>query len=143
MQRLDIHAVKNKKELKQTFSIRRHVFVNEQHVHQDLEFDGLDDDAVHFIMYYNKKPIGCARIRAFEDTAKLERIAVLPDYRMKGFGTCITNYLISYCTTKNFHELYLHSQTYVSGFYEKLGFKPEGNPFLEAGLEHIEMRQKL
>jgi predicted GNAT family N-acyltransferase len=140
---VDIHVVTNKKELNEVFSIRRAVFVDEQHVPEDLEFDGLDDDAVHVIMYYKKNPVGCARLRIFDAAAKLERIAVLKDYRGKGFGKHITAYLIAYCKTKKIHELTLHSQTYISGFYEKFGFSPKGDMFLEAGLEHIEMRMTI
>lgn len=143
MKSVDIHVVTNKKELKEAFSLRRSVFVDEQHVPEELEFDGLDDDAVHFIMYYKKNPVGCARLRIFDASAKLERIAVLKDYRGKGFGKHITAYLIDYCKVKKIHELYLYSQTYVSGFYEKFGFKSKCDVFFEAGLEHIEMRMTI
>jgi len=141
MKALDIHIIKTKKEQDHAFTIRQRVFVDEQHVSEDLEFDGLDDDAVHFIMYSHKKPIGCARLRIYEDTVKLERVAVLKEYRGNGCGTQIMEYLFTYCRQKNLHHLTLHSQTYVSGFYEKLGFIKKGNTFFEAGLEHIAMER--
>jgi cystathionine beta-lyase len=141
MKNLDIHVVHTTTEQDHSSTIRRTVFVTEQHVPEDLEFDGLDNDAIHFIIYYNNTPIGCARLRIYEDTAKLERIAILKKYRGNGYGTRLTEYLIEYCKNKNLYGIFLHSQTYVSNFYENLGFKPKGNTFYEAGLEHIAMER--
>jgi len=143
MKALDIHIVHTSTEKDHVFAIRRAVFVTEQNVPEDLEFDGLDDDAIHFILYYNTTQIRCARLRIYEDTAKLERIAMLKEQRGNGYGTRLTKYLIEYCKKKNLHGVYLHSQTYVSDFYKKLGFKPKGNIFYEAGLEHIAMERTI
>ncbi|MCD6318277.1 GNAT family N-acetyltransferase [Candidatus Aerophobetes bacterium] len=104
--------------------------------------DGLENEAKHVIVKYRGKTIGCARVRFLENKAKLERIALLEDYRGKGFGREIMNYLIRYCKRKKVEEIFLHSQSYVKKFYEKCGFKPRGKPFLEAGIKHIEMRME-
>ena len=142
MDNLEIRPIKNKKELDQIIEIRKQVFVKEQDVPLDLEVDGLDPEAEHIIAYYNGKPIGCARIRT-NDYCKLERIAILKEYRNRGFGKKLTKYLVNYCKSKNFNEISLHSQTYVSDFYKKLGFKERGKTFFEAGIEHIEMYMKI
>jgi len=143
MKDVDIHIVHNVKEQQQTFAIRRSVFMQEFQVSLALEFDGLDEDAVHFILLYKKKPIGCARLRTTEKGVKLERIAVLKPYRGKGFGTCIVNYLLNYCHEKKYRTVYLYSQIFARGFYEKFNFQPKGDLFEEAGLMHIAMEKTL
>jgi len=141
--KLKIRKVKNKSELDETFEIRKTVFVEEQNVPVELEIDGLDQEAEHFIAYINKKPIGCARIRIKNNFAKLERIAIIGEYRNKGFGKQLTKFLIDYCKQKKFDEIRLHSQIYVSDFYKKLGFKFVGENFFEAGIEHVEMYMEI
>lgn len=143
MNNLEIKIVKNKDDLAKTIEIRKKVFVEEQNVPVDLEIDGLDPDAEHFIAFLNNKSIGCARIRSEKNIAKLERIAIIKEYRNKGFGRTLTDFLIDYCRNNNYKEIRLHSQTYVSDFYEKLGFIPIGDFFYEAGIEHIEMYMKI
>ena len=143
MEDVEIHIVHSTKERDQTFDIRRSVFMEEFHVSLELEFDGLDDEAVHFILLYKKKPIGCARVRTTEKGVKLERIAILKEYRGKGFGTCIMNYLLDYCHDKNNRIVYLYSQIFAAGFYEKFHFQPQGEIFIEAGIQHIAMERIL
>ncbi len=142
MNDLEIRLVKNKRELDQIVGIRKQVFVKEQNVPLDLELDGLDSEAEHVIVYYDNEPIGCARIRT-NGCVKLERIAILEKYRQRGFGKQLTEYLINYCKNKNYNEICLHSQTYVSDFYKKLGFRERGKLFFDAGIEHVEMYMKI
>ena len=129
---------KTKKKLEQVIAIRKQVFVKEQKVPLDIELDGLDDKAEHVVAYLVGEPIGCARIR-FNTYAKLERIAILEKYRGRGFGRQLTDFLIEYCKQKDVDEVCLHSQTNVTDFYKKLGFKIRGKPFFEADIEHVEM----
>jgi predicted GNAT family N-acyltransferase len=136
---LEIKKIKNKGDLKKVIDIRKNIFVKEQNVPLDIEIDGLDPEAEHFIAYLDDEPIGCARVRADNRIAKLERIAILKKYRCKGFGTKLTKFLIDYCKKKDFQEIILHSQTYVSDFYKKIGFKSRGKTFFEADIEHMEM----
>jgi len=139
MRDLKVRLIKNKKELDEVLKIREVVFIKGQNCPRECEMDGLENEARHVIVKYKGKVIGCARIRFLENKAKLERIALLKDYRGKGFGREIMNYLIKYCRRKKVEEIFLHSQLYVKKFYEKFGFKPRGKSFLEAGIKHIEM----
>jgi predicted GNAT family N-acyltransferase len=134
-----IKKVNNKQDFDNTLKIRKVVFIEEQKVPLDIELDGLDNEAEHFIAYLDDKEIGCARIRIKNRIAKLERIAIIKKHRNKGFGTKLTFFLINYCKKKDFQEIILHSQTYVSDFYKKFDFKKRGSTFYEAGIEHIEM----
>ena len=143
MNRLDIKKVHDKNDLEKTIIIRKKVFIDEQKVPVDIEIDGFDSEAEHFIAYLDDKTIGCARIRSKDYKAKLERIAIIKEFRGKGFGSKLTKFLIRYCKNKNFKEIYLHSQTNVSDFYKKLGFKAKRKHFFEAGIEHVEMIMKI
>jgi len=142
MKDLKVRLIKNKRELDDVLKIREIVFIKGQNCPRECEMDGLENKAKHVIVKYRGKTIGCARVRFLENKAKLERIALLEDYRGKGFGREIMNYLIRYCKRKKVEEIFLHSQSYVKKFYEKCGFKPRGKPFLEAGIKHIEMRME-
>jgi len=141
--KLDIRLVKNKKEYNKIINIRETVFIKEQNVPKEIEMDEFDKEAEHFIAYLKDKPIGCARIRKINNYVKLERIAILKEYRGKGYGRDLTNFLINLFKKKGFKEVHLHSQINVSDFYEKLGFKKIGGIFLEADIEHIEMIQTI
>ncbi len=143
MKDLEIRLIKNKKELEEVFKVREVVFIKGQNCPRECEMDGLDDDAEHIIVKNRGKTIGCARVRFLENKAKLERIALLENYRGKGFGREIMNYLIKYCKGRKVEEIFLHSQVYVKDFYKKFGFKPRGKVFLEVGIEHIEMYMKV
>lgn len=143
MEKLNIKQVKNKKEYNKILKIREIVFIKEQNVPKEIEMDEFDKDAKHFIVYLKNKSIGCARIRKINNYVKLERIAILKEYRGRGFGKDLTNFLINYCKKIGFNEIQLHSQIYISNFYEKLGFKSIGKKFLEADIKHIKMIRRI
>ena len=138
MNQLKIKEVETKQEYEQILNIRKKVFIEEQKVPKDIEIDEYETKSTQFVVYLNKEPIGCARIR-FNNFAKLERIAIIKQYRGKGFGTKLTQYLIDYCHKKNIFHIRLNSQLYVAEFYKKIGFKRFGEVFFEAGIKHVEM----
>ena len=140
MTRLDVHVVTTQNERNKTYRIRRRVFIDELHVTETDEFDGYDDESIHVIASFRNKSIGCARIRITNDGTKLERVAILPGHRQKGFGTKLMEFLLAYCRQQGLSQLYLHAQIDARGFYEKFGFEPYGERFMEAGLEHIAMK---
>ena len=139
MNKLKIKTIENKDERDKTISIRKTVFVQEQEVPLELEIDGLDPEAEHFIAYLDGEPIGCARVRTKNNFAKLERIAIIKKHREKGYGKELAKFLIDYCKKRGFDNIYLHSQIDIVGFYKKCGFKTRGETFLEADIKHIEM----
>lgn len=140
---LDIHIAENKKEIDQVMKIREIVFIAGQNVDWDIEMDEFDKDASHFIALLDGKPAGCARLRFFKKKAKLERIAVLPEYRKRGIGRKIVEYLVNYSKEKGAEEAYMNAQVYANDFYVKCGFAPRGPEFMEAGIVHREMFRKL
>ncbi|MFH1447888.1 MAG: GNAT family N-acetyltransferase [Candidatus Micrarchaeota archaeon] len=140
---LKIRLARNKHELNQVLRIREIVFIKGQNVPKDLEMDGLDGKSKHAIVFYKNKPIGCARIRLFDRKAKLERIAILKEYRGKRVGGRLVQYLIDYCKRRKVEEVILHSQCYIKKFYEQYGFKSRGEIFIDAGIRHIGMYLRL
>ena len=72
-----------------------------------------------------------------ENGIKLERFAVLKDFRSKGIGKEIVNFILSEISSNN--TIYLHAQEAVVDFYKKLGFKVSGDKFYEADILHSKM----
>ena len=138
---MKIKKVESKKELNISQKIREKVFCDEQKVSKQIEFDGLDHLCDHFLIFKKNNPVGTARLREKNPGVfKIERVAVLKNKRLSGLGNLLMKEVIKY-TFKNYSlkMLVLHSQVHVKGFYQKLGFKEEGNEFLEDGIPHIKM----
>ncbi len=121
--------------------IRYEVFVIEQHVDNDIEFDGLDKDCWHYLVFLDGKPVGTSRWRETEKGYKLERFAVLKSARGFKVGDSMVRTMLDELKD-NGKELYLNSQDVAVGFYAKLGFVKEGEPFIEADIVHYLMKYK-
>ncbi len=144
MNDLIVKEVDTPQELSDAQEVRRQVFIKEQGIKREEEFDGLDQNSDHVIAYDKNVPVGTARIRYKNDvSAKLERIAVLKSYRGQGIGKEIVKTSLKLAQPKGASEVTLHAQQSTVGFYEKLGFQQEGEPFEEAGIPHIAMTKKL
>jgi predicted GNAT family N-acyltransferase len=125
-------------------AIRSTVFQIEQGVDAALEFDGKDEEAIHFLAYWHDRPVGTARIRFLEESiAKLERLAVLAEARGQGIGQQIMDTALSFLVEKNVAIVRIHAQEPVKEFYQRLGFVAEGDRFDEAGIPHIKMSKSL
>ena len=120
------------------FSIRRKVFVEEQGVDPDLEYDK-EDQAHHYLLILAGRPIATARWRETGKGIKLERFAVLPEFRNRGFGEIILEEVLKDVRPMD-KTIYLHSQSRAVPFYERNGFVKEGEMFVEAGIEHYYMK---
>ena len=143
---IQVRIVENQEELDQVFAIREKVFIEEQGCDRDEEFDGLDDDAVHFIAYYGDDLAGTSRYRETEKGIKLERFAVYAGYRGQGLGKCLLERMIDHIRNDNQDPellLYLHAQMEARPLYARRGFKETGEKFMEAGIEYIEMRREV
>ena len=76
-------------ELSTCYQIRRIVFIDEQGVSREEEFDGLDETCVHFLASLDGRPVGTARLHPLNDRAKAQRVAVLADARRSGVGALL------------------------------------------------------
>lgn len=134
------------KEIEEARFIREKVFQEEQGIERETDFDGMDQNAEHVIVYVDGQPVGTARVRDITDRkklAKVERVAVLKEYRHLGLGRGIMDYIEDYLRQNGIYEIKLDSQDEAKGFYEKLGYLQKGEPFEEAGKPHVEMRKNL
>ncbi|NJK39379.1 MAG: GNAT family N-acetyltransferase [Oscillatoriales cyanobacterium RM1_1_9] len=124
--------------------IRDQVFVAEQGIDPRLEFDGMDDRAKHFLAYSQAQPIGTVRVRNWsENTAKIERLAVLPAFRGQGIGTQIMEAALSDLSNAGVEQVIVYAQIHARPFYRKLNFVAQGEPFSEAGILHYKMAKCL
>ncbi|KFN44662.1 GNAT family N-acetyltransferase [Arenimonas oryziterrae] len=122
-------------------AVREPVFVIEQNVPLELEWDELDPLCHHVIARDNQhRPIGTGRLTP-EHT--IGRMAVLRDWRGKGVGDALLQALIEQARALGWTEVSLHAQVGAIGFYEKFGFAPYGDEYEEAGIQHRNMRLAL
>ncbi len=131
--------IASEQEKQEVFALRFEVFVDEQGVPPEIELDSEDERALHILAEENGMTVGCARVIFHEKEAHIGRLAVKKAYRGKGVGASICRFVIEDCKKKGCLRIWLGAQLHAVGFYEKLGFRPRGEVFLDAGMEHIEM----
>lgn len=133
-------------DLKKAFQIRKEVFVEEQGVPVEAEFDEFDTlngQCEHILVYYNEHPVGTGRVRVVDGVGKLERICILAPYRKFGLGKVIIKALEEIAKEKGISRVKLHGQTQAEGFYEKLGYQASSDVFMEEGIPHVLMVKEL
>jgi predicted GNAT family N-acyltransferase len=121
--------------------IRTEVFVIEQKVENNLEFDGLDIDCIHYLAVVDDNPAGTARWRETQIGCKLERFAVLKEYRGIGVGDALLDSVLKEAKPLS-RTIYLNAQDVAVRFYEKNNFKIIGDSFIEANIVHYKMIYK-
>jgi predicted GNAT family N-acyltransferase len=121
-------------ELAAAREIRRAVFIEEQGVPAELEVDGLDSSCDHFLVFRSDEPVGTARVRRTEKGWKLERVAVLRQYRGLAVGAALVEYVLRSLPAKE--RVYIHAQESALGFWQRVGFSADGPRFEEAGIAH-------
>jgi len=143
IQKMTVVKVINSEDLSKAYSIRFEVFVVEQKVAIDLEFDEYEETSHHYLALSEKgEAIGTARWRVTQKGIKLERFAVLKSFRKKGVGYSLVKKVLQdiknqKSTDKNL--IYLHSQIDAMPLYKQFGFEEIGNTFEECGILHKEM----
>jgi predicted GNAT family N-acyltransferase len=120
--------------------LRYQVFVIEQKVPEEMEWDEFDEIALHAIATVDNQTVGTGRLILDGHIAKIGRIAVQSSRRNQGIGKSILNELIQAAKEKGAQECILHAQTHAIAFYAKADFEPNGPIFDEAGIPHVEMR---
>ncbi len=120
--------------------VRHQVFVLEQRVPEEQEWDEDDALALHVLATRNCEPVGTGRLTT---AGKIGRLAVLSEFRGKGVGGRILRMLVHEAVYRGLPELVLHAQLQALPFYEKHGFVAEGPVFDEAGIPHRKMLRRL
>lgn len=133
---ITIRQAKTKEDYNLSLEIRRKVFIEEQSVPENIEIE-FEDKAIHFIAFVDNLPVATSRWRRTTQGIKLERFAVLKDFRKMSIGSKMFQVILS--DISNEKMIYLHSQENVIEFYRKLGFKESGDKFIEADIIHQKM----
>jgi predicted GNAT family N-acyltransferase len=136
-----VEAVDYEAALSQLRTVREVVFVQEQGVPLELEWDALDPQCQHVIARDAQgQPIGTGRLTPEH---RIGRMAVLPEWRNRGVGDAMLQALIDKARELGWHEVSLHAQVSAINFYARQGFLPYGERFVEAGIDHQSMRRLL
>lgn len=118
-------------------AIREAVFVREQGVPLEIEWDGLDSTCLHVLAHEaHGRPVGTARML---DDGKIGRMAVLTEWRGRGVGSALVDALLEVAADRGRSCVHLAAQTHAIEFYAKQGFQVVGEVFLEAGIPHCAM----
>jgi len=121
--------------------IREEVFVREQNVPAELEWDGLDEGCRHALaLSRSGDAIGCGRLLP---NGHLGRMSVLPQWRKQKVGTALIEALLDEARSRGYKQVDVDAQTYAIPFYHKFGFVEHGQEFMDAGLPHKKMTLKL
>ncbi|MFC3576342.1 GNAT family N-acetyltransferase [Streptomyces yaanensis] len=136
------------------FAVRKEVFVGEQGVPEDIEYDAYDADAVHVLaVREDGVPLGTGRLLYGEAAAaknggdasvgSLGRLAVTREARGLGVGAALVRAIEDAARARGLAAVDLHAQTHALGFYERLGYEVYGPEFPDAGIPHRAMRRPL
>lgn len=120
--------------------VREAVFVNEQGIPAELEWDNADANALHVLALCTSEPIGTGRLLA---EGRIGRMAVSRAWRGRGVGSAMLTQLLELARQQGHRHVCLSAQHTVIGFYQQHGFEPQGQPYTEAGILHQKMHREL
>lgn len=122
-------------------AIREAVFIREQNVPAELEWDGKDDACRHALaLSLNGDAIGCGRM---QPNGHIGRVAVLPQWRKQKVGTAIIESLLDEARSRGYKQVDVDAQIHAIPFYQQFGFVEHGKEFMDAGMPHKKMKLKL
>jgi predicted GNAT family N-acyltransferase len=122
-------------------AIRRTVFIDEQGVPEDMEWDEHDTVSLHFLAIADDgTPIGCARLLP---DGHIGRMAVLPSWRGRGVGRALLVAAVSEARRHGLTRVRLSAQTHAADFYARAGFVAAGAEYEDAGIPHVAMQKDL
>lgn len=136
---MTVKVVENEQELNDAYTVRKTVFIEEQHVPEDEEIDQYESDAIHFVLYHEGTPIGAGRFRILDGCGKVERICVLKEARNHGAGREIMAGIEQFAKQHGINKLKLNAQTHAIPFYAGLGYEVVSEEFIDAGIPHKAM----
>lgn len=136
MSNIHVRVADWQKENAELRRIRESVFIAEQAVPPELEWDSDDASAVHFLAVEGDYPIGTARLLS---SGHIGRVSVLRDWRGLKVGDALMRAVLAEAERLGLKEQMLSAQVHAAPFYERLGFEIVGSEYLEAGIPHIDM----
>lgn len=140
---MEIREARDDAERAAAMAIRHAVFVEEQAVPTELEVDGRDGDAVHLVAVRDGTVVATCRLLGHGATVHLGRLAVDAPARRKGIAALLLAAAESWARAHGARRLALSAQTYAARLYVAAGYRTAGEPYLEAGIEHVDMELDL
>jgi predicted GNAT family N-acyltransferase len=140
---IEVRAVQDAGERHAAFALREAVFVDEQGVPPELEIDEHDDGALHLVALDGARVVGACRLIDDGGGTKFGRLVVAPDARGRGIGNALLAEAERRARALGRDRMTLDAQAAAIGLYERAGYTPRGEPFLDAGIEHITMEKAL
>lgn len=129
------------------FAVRIAVFVEEQQIPREEELDDADASAIHCVAYLDGTPVAAGRLvisgEPGSQYGKIGRMAVLRQHRGRGLGAAVLAALEQEGAARGLREFHLSAQLTAKGFYDRLGYTPDGDIYDEVGIPHIAMRKRL
>jgi len=142
----DIHLLKlnfNDNDFSIIREIRKNVFTDELGISESELFDEQDETCDRFLLFNGQKIIGSLRIVLIDQKIKLERMAILKEFRIKNYGRNSILQIKEYYSSLGFSQIFLDSIYSVKEFYKKCGFIENGDIFQRVGIDHIRMSLSL
>ncbi|MFJ9349651.1 GNAT family N-acetyltransferase [Streptomyces sp. NPDC101237] len=150
----EVRVAEDPADLEACFAVRKQVFVVEQGVPEDIEYDAYDPVALHVLaVREDGVPLGTGRLLYGEKAAEktggdpslgsLGRLAVSEEARGLGIGVALVRAIEDAARARGLSTVDLHAQTHALGFYERLGYEPYGPEYEEARIPHRGMRRAL
>src|SRR5205814_3338303 len=138
---IQVRLAQTPDDVKAALRLRWTVFVEEQGVRPSEELDAHDHaGAVHAVASLDGVLCGAGRFVFVEPAvAKIQRMAVIDDVRKQGVGRALLGFLEEEARRRGAKRLTLDAQVQARGFYEKAGYRPQGNEFIDAGIPHVAM----
>jgi len=138
---LQIVCITGNVNIEDALRIRRQVFIEEQNVSEQEEFDDLDDQSTHIMLYKDNLCVATGRMyREKESIMHVGRIAVSKEFRSFGYGKILMVDMLNRAfQIEDINEIVISAQCRVICFYEKLGFIKRGSIYLDANIPHVEM----
>jgi len=136
---LKIEIVKWLDGLSQLKNIREKVFIQEQKVTPQLEWDDMDEKAIHFLVFNDKAAIACARPIVIKDHMQLGRMALLKEYRGQGIGSALIEKAMTTAKLNQLSAIYISAQCHAIDFYKKFGFEVTSEIYLDGEIPHRDM----
>jgi ElaA protein len=133
-------TVSETRDITTCLTLRRAVFIEEQGVPEADELDDLDDVAIHLLAHLDGAAVGSARLLVAQGAGKIGRVCVLQHARGQGVGAALTRAALAHFTRMGLQQAKLSAQLSALAFYERLGFSAYGPVYLDAGIDHRDMR---
>jgi predicted GNAT family N-acyltransferase len=140
---LVVREARDRAEVEAALELRRRIFVDEQGVTPAADRDGRDREALHLVALEGPVVVGTCRLLIDAGLARLGRMAVEADLRGRGIGSELLDAAERVALRSGARRVTLHAQAAAERLYARGGYEPQGERFLEEGIEHVRMEKCL